>query len=498
MNIVADRKGNRQRDGPTLTDSRTMLSVMRIADPQISFADAELLRQGVQLDPLLGKISDFIDDHEELVELVRRDLERGLKKPKTGRRGLTPNQVLRSLILMRIKNWDYRELCERIRDGYTLRNFTGFYSQPVPKHNAFNQAFNRLTLATVEKINDAVIQAAVDDGLEDGNKLRVDTTVVETDIHWPTDATLLWDTVRVLTRLIGQLREIIPAGVPSFPSRKRAARRRMQKLQRMSASQRQHQQVSTYRELLTITQEVLANARRTVDATEKSAGKTATDGLMIDVLRKEITRYCRLGDRVIDQTRRRVLNGEQVPASEKIYSIFEPHTDLIKRGKVNKPVEFGHKVFLAESARGLITQYRVLDGNPSDEDHVQSCLNRHKNTFGSAPEVFAADRGFDSTSNQKACGKARVACPSIPQRGGTKSSQRQALEKSPAFKKAQRFRAGIEGRISVLFRGRGMKRCLACGKQRFDLFVGVTVLANNLLKIAEMLIKKSKPRRRAA
>jgi transposase, IS5 family len=475
-----------------------MVSDMRIANPQISFADAELIRQGVRLDPVLQQISDFLDDHDELVQLVRRDLERGVKKPKTGRRGLTANQVLRALILMRIKNWDYRELRERISDGYTLRTFTGFYSQPVPKHNAFNQSFNRLTPATVEKINGAVIQAAIDDKLEDGNKLRVDTTVVESDIHWPTDGTLLWDTVRVLCRLIGQLREIVPSDVPRFASRKRAARRRMQKLQRMTAAQRQHQQVATYRELLAITQDVLASARRTVQATKESIGNTATDLVTIEVLRKQITGYCDLGDRVVDQTKRRVLYGEQVPASEKIYSIFEPHTDLIKRGKVNKPVEFGHKVFLAESDRGLITQYRVLDGNPSDEDHVQTCLKTHKHTFGSAPEVFAADRGFDSAANQKACRKARIACPSIPQRGGGKSSQRQALEKTPAFKKAQRFRAGIEGRISVLFRGRGMKRCRADGKQRFDLFVGVTVLANNLLKIAELLIGKSKPRRRAA
>src|SRR5213593_2953772 len=273
-----------------------MLAVMRIANPQISFADAELIRQGVQLDPVLAKISDFIDEHDELVVLVRRDLERGLKKPKTGRRGLTPNQALRSLILMRIKNWDYRELRERISDGYTLRNFTGFYSQRVPKHNAFNQAFNRLTPATVEKINDGVIHAAVDDGLEDGNKLRVDTTVVETDIHWPTDATLLWDTVRVQTRLIGQLREIVPADVPRFPSRKRSARRRMQKLQRMTAAQRQNQQVSTYRQLLTITQEVLVNAQRTVDGTKKSTVKTVTDALTIGALRKEIAHYCELGD----------------------------------------------------------------------------------------------------------------------------------------------------------------------------------------------------------
>lgn len=484
--------------GPALTDSPEMLSVMRIADAQISFADAEMLAQGVELDPLLQKISDFIDDHKELVELVRVDLEHGLKKPKTGRKGLTPNQVLRSLILMRIKNWDYRELRERIRDGYTLRKFTGFYSRRVPKHNAFNQAFNRLTSATVQKINDGVIQAAVEEGLEDGNKLRVDTTVVESDIHWPTDATLLWDTVRVLTRLIRQVKEIVLAGLPRVSDRKRSARRRMQRLQRMSSAQRQHQQLPVYRELLTITHQVLSNARRTATATEKLSKRNLSDPVMIAALRHEITHYCDLGDRVVDQAERRILKGEQVPTSEKIYSIFEPHTDLIKRGKINKPVEFGHKVFLAESANGLITQYRVLDGNPSDEDHVESCLKTHKTTFGGAPEVFAADRGFDSTNNQKLCRTARIECASIPQRGGIKTSARQALEKTPQFKRAQRFRAGIEGRISVLFRGRGMKRCLSCGRQRFDLFVGVTVMANNLLKIAELLDQKHKPRRRAA
>ena len=469
-----------------------------MADAQISFADAEMLAQGIELDPLLQKISDFIDDHEDIVELVRGDLERGLKKPKTGRKGLNSNQVLRSLILMRIKNWDYRELQERIRDGYTLRKFTGFYSRRVPKHNAFNQAFNRLTAATVEKINEAIIQAAVEDGLEDGSKLRADTTVVECDIHWPTDATLLWDTVRVLTRLIEQLRKIVPAGLPRFSNRNRSARRRMQTLQRMSSAQRQHQQVPVYRELLKITQEVISNSRRSAIATEKLSKKNATDPVMIAALRQELHHYCDLGDRVVDQAERRVLKGEQVLVWEKIYSIFEPHTDLIKRGKVNKPVEFGHKVFLAESASGLITQYRVLDGNPSDEDHVESCVKTHKKTFGSVPDIFAADRGFDSTTNQKFCRKARIECASIPQRGGTKTAERRTLEKRPEFKKAQRFRAGIEGRISVLFRGRGMKRCLSCGKQRFDLFVGVTILANNLLKIAQMLDRKHKPRRRAA
>jgi len=472
---------------------------MRVDDPQISFADVEFLRQGVQLDPLLEKISDFIAQHPELIEAVRCDLERDLKNPETGRGGLTPNQVLRSLILMRIKNWDYRELRERINDGYTLRNFTGFYSQPVPKHNAFNQAFNRIQPATLEKINDAVIQAAVQDGLEDGKKLRVDTTVVETDIHWPTDATLLWDTVRVLVRLIGRLRKIVPNDVPRFPNRKRAARKRMQKLQRMTAAQRTNQQVPTYRQLLTITQEVLANAGRAVEATSQSCGKTVIDTLDLASLRTEITEYCQLGLRVVDQARRRILEEEQVPVPEKLFSIFEPHSDLIVRGKVNKPIEFGHKVFLAESAQGLITQYRVLKGNPSDEDHVKPSLKNHKDMFGAAPEIFAGDRGFDNQDNQKECVQAGVACPSIPQRGGKKTPERAALEKTPDFKKAQRFRAGIEGRISVLFRGRGMKRCLAQGRERFESFVGAAVLANNLMKIAHLLLRKKKtPRARAA
>ncbi|HKF20251.1 MAG TPA: hypothetical protein VKE93_01705, partial [Candidatus Angelobacter sp.] len=130
-------------------------------------------------------------------------------------------------------------------------------------------------------------------------------------------------------------------------------------------------------------------------------------------------------------------------------------------------------------------------------DHVE-CLKTHKKTFGAAPEVFAADRGFDSTNNQKLCRTARIECASIPQRGGIKTSARQALERTQQFKRGQRFRAGIEGRISVLFRGRGMKRCLSCGRQRFDLLVGVTVMANNLLKIAELLDQEHKPRRRAA
>jgi transposase, IS5 family len=472
--------------------------VSRAGNLQFSFADLEFLRQGVVLERELQAITDFIDKHEELVEAIRDDLRCGLKNPNTGRKGLTPQQVLRSLILMRVKNWDYRELRERIADGLTLRRFADFNAQPVPKHDAFQRAFNRVTPQTLRLVNELLITAAVATGLEDGRKLRVDTTVVQTDIHHPTDNTLLWDVVRVVTRLVGQLESSIARPIKGFRNRTRAARRRMQALQRLTTTQRKTHQRRKYRALIGIAEEVVESARRSLLHTGKVCAADPVAQLAVEELRRQIEHYCGLGECVIDQARRRVLQGEQVPNAEKIYSIFEPHTDLIKRGKVRTPVEFGHKVFLAESAQGLITQYDVLNGNPCDEDHVEASLSRHEAMFGSAPQLYGSDRGFFSERNLATCERSGVAMACIPQRGGTKSVEREAHEKSPAFKKGQRFRAGIEGRISVLFRGRGMKRCLAEGRERFELLVGAAVLANNLLTIASLMQKRSASRRRAA
>src|SRR6266571_121882 len=171
---------------------------------------------------------------------------------------------------------------------------------------------------------------------------------------------------------------------------------------------------------------------------------------------------------------------------------------LTRRGKVQTPIEFGHKVFLAESAQGLITQYDVLKGNPNDEQHVVPSLERHKQAFGRAPELYGADRGFYSEKNVTSCKQDGVTVESIPQRGGHKTPERAAHEKSADFKEGQRFRAGIEGRISVLFRGRGMKRCLAEGIERFELLVGAAVLANNLMKIAALLAKRSPRKKQVA
>jgi transposase, IS5 family len=475
---------------------------VRATARQISFADWELMQQrdqGIRLEPLLEAISGFLDDQRHVIECIRQDLVRGLKKPDSGRNGLTATQILRSLVLMRVKNWDYRELRERIADGLTLRQFTDFYCSPVPKHDAFQRGFIRLTPQTLKAVNDLVVRAAVELGLEDGAKLRVDTTVVQTDIHHPTDNTLLWDVVRVVTRLLGRLAKALKLRrIRGFCDRTRSARRRMYEIQRMTTRQRHEQQTRIYRALIDIAEEVVGNARAGIERIRTMRSKDMFADMAIEELRRQIEHFCGLGDRVIDQARRRVLFGEQVATDEKIYSIFEPHTDLIKRGKVRTPIEFGHKVFLAESAQGLITQYEVLNGNPIDEVHVTPSLVRHRQAFGRVPELYGSDRGFFSERNLASCRHAGVKVTCIPQRGGKRTPRREAYENSAVFKQGQRFRAGIEGRISVLFRGRGMRRCLAEGRDRFELWVGAAVLANNLMRIAALLMTRSSRRRKAA
>ena len=272
----------------------------------------------------------------------------------------------------------------------------------------------------------------------------------------------------------------------------------MQEISRLTPAQRPRQQRRKYRDLLGVTAGVVATARAAVAAARAAPPRDPLGAARVTGVCGAIVHFAGLADRVITQTRRRVLEAALVPVHEKLFSLFEPHTDLLKRGKVQRPVEFGHKVFLAESRHGLITDYRVLDGNPVDEGHVPPSLIQHQATFGCPPALYAADRGFYTPDNVAAVAAAGVGTECVPERGGQKTDARTAYEKSRAFKQGQRFRAGIEGRISVLLRGRGMRRCVLEGRARFEVFVGAAVLANNLLRIADLLSRRPARRRRAA
>lgn len=460
----------------------------RIKRQQRSFADLELESQGVRMEAELAAISRLLDRSSPLLEAVARDLRHGLRKPDRGRDGMSADQALRSLVLKQIKNWSFRELRERIADGITLREFTRFGAAAVPKHKAFHRASTRLKPATLWALNAAVVDLAIALGVEDARKIRMDTTVSETDIHFPTDSGLLWDSVRVLTRCAARILEEVPELPERLFNRTRSARRRMQEIHRLTRSERQYLQVPKYRELITVTNQVLDNVRAIAKAARAATPQLESEvALRVDALCGEIRHYAELGEQVIAQARRRVLEGESVPAGQKLYSIFEPHTDLIKRGKAQKPVEFGHKVFLAETRRGLILDYWILQGNPTDDVNVAPWLARHRERFGAAPDVAAGDRGFYSATNIEALRAGGVGVECLPQRGGKKTAERTAYEKSRRFKQGQKFRAGIEGRISVLVRGRGMKRCRLKGQERFELFIGLVVLANNLLVIGRNL-----------
>lgn len=458
---------------------------------QRSFADLEFERQGVRMEPELAAISRLLDrKSSELLKAVVQDLRQGLQQPCKGRDGLSAEQVLRSLVLKQIKNWSFRELRERIADGMTLREFTRFGAAAVPQHKAFHRASKMLPPATLQALNAAVVELALALGVEDARRVRMDTTVSETDIHFPTDSGLLWDAVRVLTRSAARILDEIPQLPQRLCNRTRSARRRMQEIHRMTRHERQHLQVPKYRELITITNQVIHNVRAVAKAARAVVPRLEFEvALRVEALCDEIRHYAGLGERVAAQARRRVLEEETVPADEKLYSIFEPHTDLIKRGKAQKPVEFGHKLFLAETRRGLILDYQVLDGNPTDEGHVKPWLTRHLERFQTAPDLVAGDRGVYSAANVADLRADGVGLECLPQRGGKKTADRTAYEKSRPFKRGQKFRAGIEGRISVLVRGRGMKRCRLKGAERFELFIGLVVLANNLLVIGRHLTR---------
>jgi transposase, IS5 family len=293
--------------------------VSRTAERQVSFADWELMRQGLRLEPLLQAISDFLDDQHDMIEHVRCDLTRGLKNAETGRSGLTPQQVLRSLVLMRIKNWNYRELRERIADGCTLRQFTDFYCLPVPRHDAFHRGFNRLTPETLKAINE-VVQAAVELGLEDGQKLRVDTTVVQTDIHHPTDNTLY-----VGCRSRRHAPDRSPrcgAGTPAYQGVPRSDAIGATSNARDSTDDIKAAPGAADRDISRTHRHCRRGHRKRTNgapATGKACGKDIVTDLAIAELRKEIEHFCDLGVRVIDQSRHRVLSGEQVPTTEKLY-----------------------------------------------------------------------------------------------------------------------------------------------------------------------------------
>jgi IS5 family transposase len=336
-----------------------------------------------------------------------------------------------------------------------------------------------------------------------GRKLRSDTTAVETDIHPPSDSGLLADGVRVLSRVVKRAGALLGAAAGAvadlFRDRARSAKRLARAIgetARQRGEAAAEARVATYRRLLGVAR---ASLRQAAAVRERLVGGAGAAG---ERLLRQLDRFAPLLARVVDQARRRVLGGEGVPAGEKVVSLFEPHSAVIRRGKFDRPAEFGRKVRLDEVEGGIVSHYEVLAGNPADSGQVAPALDAHIAQFGHPPDLFAGDRGFHSAEAERvaeAKGVRRVALP----KPGAKSAERRAHEGQGWFRRARRFRAGVEGRISALKRRGFLGRCRDRGEAGFERWVGWGILTHNLATTARTLAARptaapARPARRAA
>jgi IS5 family transposase len=324
-----------------------------------------------------------------------------------------------------------------------------------------------------------------------GRKLRTDGTVVESHIHHPTDSGLLVDGVRVLSRVLGRARQVIESASAKvgqvaqevFRNRLRSARNRAREISRITRSKTQEAKERcrrTYQKLVQVTQASIKQAQQVVTVLRQIPSLEAQG------LTRQLTHFVPLVEQVIQQTVRRVMEGEKVPAQEKLVSIFEPHTDIIRRGKKGRPIEFGHKIWLDEVDGGIVSSYRILEGNPNDKGQWIPSLEQHEALFAQPPDQASADRGVYSPDNEARAKKMGVRRVILP-KPGYRAAQRKEHERQRWFQRGRRYHHGIEGRISVLKRGYGLDKCLYHGEEGFERWVGWGIIAHDLFKIASNL-----------
>ena len=426
----------------------------------------------------LKKMSDILDNNPDIVAAVHTDLTEG--STDSGSHGMSAERVLRCAVLKQYKQYSYRELWERLKDGVSLRWFTRFYSDPIPHYTTLQKAVKTIKVDTWTRINEVLLSYAQNKKLERGKSLRADTLVVETNIAYPLDSRLLWDSIRVLTRIMESSRQALPEINFAFAKRTRRAKKLCYRIVMAKGPKAKYQRRKFYKDLIKIADEVFDMGERCLRELSFHPQSETLPFL------EQLDHYLTLSAVAIVQCKRRVLKGEKVPSSEKIVSIFEDHTDIIKRGKSQSPTEFGHKVMVTTAKSGLITQYQIFQGNPDDAHMIPDILSKHQNQYGQAPKSLCADRRFFSAENEKKAYQSGVEKVSIC-KPGYRSHDREQIEKERWFKTLQRFRAGIEGIISALMRGYGLKRCLWKGWESFQSYVGLSVVTFNLQKIAGLL-----------
>jgi len=426
----------------------------------------------------LTAISQILDRNPIIYKKALQDLTCKVKNPETGAPAMTAEQVVRAAIIKQMEGYNYRELAFHIQDSRSYMKFckVSFADAPWTK-SRLQRNIKSLRPETWESINQTLITCAKKNGIEDGRQVRIDCTVTSSNIHEPTDSSLLWDSIRVLNRLMDKAKQELPdLKFPYQNHTKRAKRRSLAVLNAKNVKARK----TAYRDLLKIAGKVINYAKAAIhEARAFRPINMAVAGVKI-MLGKELAEYVSLAERVVDQTERRVLNGETVPATEKLVSIFETHTDIIVKDR--REIHYGHKLCLTGGKSNLILDCVILKGNPADSTLSDTMLDRQETMYGTSPKRVAFDGGFASRLNLDAAKNRGVEEVCFAKGKGLHVDE--MCSSHNIFKKLRNFRAGIESGISWLKRCFGMERCTWKGFESFKSYVWSAIVSANLLTMA--------------
>ena len=422
----------------------------------------------------LEVISGILDSKPIITEFVLQDLcKRHRCDSRAGAKGMSAEQVLRAAVVMRLQGLTYQDLAFHLVDSQSIRRFCriGIAAKGFKK-SVLNKNIKALSERTWEAINLEVLGYAEENKIEKGRVARIDCTVVESNIHEPSDSSLLYDCVRVLSRLQEGVQDF-GLGRFGYHNHQRVAKRRMVKIQYARSKDERR---GAYVDLLKYTGKSLASARRAIERL-KTVG---TDNLTALGLFFQLERYVALTEKIIAQSERRVIKGEKVPASEKLVSIFEEHTDIIVKDR--RDTFFGHKICLTGGRSNLILDCQIVEGNPADATLTRTMLDRQEKIYGRCPLKVALDGGFASKANLQAAKDKGIKDVCFAKKRGLDPEK---MCRSPyVYRKLRRFRAGIEAGISWLKRSLGLDRCTWKGWQSFQSYVWASIVSANLLTIA--------------
>ena len=428
------------------------------------------------------RTADRLLDDEQLIERIFEAQARRCLKSRTRGRKQTPAEVvLRLLILKHVRDWSFEVLEREVRANLVYRTFARIGAEKVPDAKTLGRLGQVVGPDVVADLHRRMVEIAVEKKVVTGRRMRVDTTVVETNIHYPTDSSLLGDGARVLTRVMKKVEQAAGGLVGRVRNRLRTVRKKVVAIaiaarQKGAAGEEKRRRI--YKGLLRVTRQIVNQAKRVVGEVEQLGRRKRKQ---VSGLRNQLATMIERVGQVVKQTRVRVFGGD-TKFQQKIVSVFEPQTEIIRKGKASKPTEFGKMVKVQEAENQIVTHYEVYDERPADSALLIEAVEIHQQQTGKTPALVAADAGFYAQANEKKLDEMGVKNVSVPNRH-TRSEQRRSHQKKRSFKKGQRWRTGCEGRISVLKRRHGLNRCLYRGQDGMKRWVGLSVIADNLINM---------------